>query len=792
MEKNLIIVESPAKTRTIKKFLGKNWEVEATKGHIWNLPEKSLGIEIKKGFRPEYEVIKGKEKVISKLKDEAKKVSKVYLAPDPDREGEAIAWHIAQEIDEVNSSIYRACFNEITKEAVLKGINDAGPLDMNKVNAQQARRILDRLVGYKVSPFLWETIYWGLSAGRVQSVALRILSEREKQIEDFIPEEYWSITALLGTFGKQSFYAKLFKIDGKDFKIGKKTQAQTIVDDIKSKTFVVVEFKKEKKHRNPYPPFITSTLQQDAARRLFFPSRKTMGIAQQLYEGVELGSKGSVGLITYMRTDSVRVSEQAKKGLRDFISKNFGEKYLSEKPREYRSKKGAQEAHEAIRPTYLEYTPDSIKDFLSDEQFRLYQLIWSRFVASQMSQASYDTKTVEIEAEKYLFRASSSKLIFDGFLKVYQEIKEENSEDKEEEKLPDLKEGEILKLLELKPQQHFTKPPPRFTEASLIKELETNGIGRPSTYAQIVTTIKQRKYVTSEKRKLVPTELGITVNKILVENFPQIFNVKFTANMESELDKIEEGKDEWVKVLKDFYLPFETTLKKVEKEKIKIKNRLEEKTDEICEKCGKPMIIKWSKNGRFLACSNYPECKNTKPLVSKEEEKIANNQKCELCGSPMVIKTGKFGRFLACSKYPECKNTKPLVSKEEEKIVNNQKCELCGSPIVIKTGKFGRFLACSKYPECKYSRPLSLGIKCPEKGCDGFLVERKTRRGKVFFGCSNYPRCDFATWDKPIAQICPECGAEFMVLKTSKSKGEFLKCLKCGCEKVEKIDVKNE
>ncbi|KPL02909.1 MAG: DNA topoisomerase I [candidate division Zixibacteria bacterium SM23_73_2] len=746
MAENLIIVESPAKTRTIKKFLGKGWQVEATKGHIKDLPQRKLGVEIDKGFLPQYVVIKGKKRIIMKLKAEAKKASKVFLAPDPDREGEAIAWHVAQEIDGINSSVLRASFNEITKEAVLRGIDSAGPLDMKKVFAQQARRILDRLVGYKVSPFLWKTIYRGLSAGRVQSVALRILSEREKEIEEFISQEYWSITAFLETEKKKSFHARLFKIDGKDFSIENEKEAQGLVNDIQTKEFVVSQLKKEKKQRHPYPPYITSTLQQDSARRIFFSPKKTMTVAQQLYEGVDLGEKGSVGLITYMRTDSVRVSEEAKKNLRNYIGKNFGDRYLSEKPREYRSKKGAQEAHEAVRPTFVEYTPDEIKGYLTNDQFKLYQLIWNRFCASQMSSAWYDFVSAEIGADRYLFKASSKNLIFDGFLKVYKEIKENNSSEEEEEKIPELKEGELLNLLDLQPKQHFTKPPPRFNEASLIKELEANGIGRPSTYAQILSTLKQRKYVASENKKLIPTELGLTVNRILVERFPDIFNVEFTAVMESELDKIEEGEDKWIEVLKNFYTPFEATLKKVEKEKTKIKNGLEEKTDVLCEKCGKPMIVKWGKNGKFLACSGFPECKNTKPLISEEEEKIAESHKCELCGSPMVVKTGKFGRFLACSRYPDCKNTKPL----------------------------------------------SLGIKCPEKDCGGHIVERKSKRGKVFFGCSNYPECNFATWYKPLARVCPGCGVEFMVLKKSKSKGDILKCLKCGYEEKEKTEEKDE
>ena len=743
MDKRLVIVESPAKSKTIKKFLGKGWEVQASLGHIKDLPKQNLGVNIEKDFQPKYVVIPGKSKIISQLKFEAKSASQIYLAPDPDREGEAIAWHITKEIEKVNPHILRASFNEITKDGVKRGIKEAGPIDMNKVNAQQARRILDRLVGYKVSPILWKTVYRGLSAGRVQSVALRIICEREAEIEKFIPEEYWDLTALLETDKKECFSGRLFKIADKDFKIENQDQAQSLIDDIKNKAFQVAEIKKEKRYRNPYPPHITSTLEQDAAQRLYFSSQKTMKVAQELYEGIELGEKESDGLITYMRTDSVRVSNEAKDAAKGFIGKNFGERYLPEKPREYRSKKTAQEAHEAIRPTFVDYTPDEIKKFLSKDQFKLYQLIWKRFLASQMSSAQYDSKAVEIKAEKYLFKASSSTLIFDGFLKVYEEIKEENSEREEEGKIPELEVGERLNLVELKPQQHFTKPPAKFTEASLIKELEANGIGRPSTYAQIVTTIKLRKYVTSEKRKLFPTELGFTVNKILVENFPKIFNVKFTANMESELDKIEEGEDEWTKVLKDFYVPFEITLKKVEQGKKEIKEKLIEKTDELCGKCGKPMVIKWSKNGRFLACSGFPDCKNTKPLFTKEEEQIINNEKCELCGAEMVLKNGKFGRFLACSKYPDCKNT----------------------------------------------RPLSLGIECPEKDCGGFLVEKKSRRGNVFYGCSNYPRCNFATWDKPVAFECPQCQAKIMVEKRSKSKGEYLKCIKCGHEKKAEAEV---
>ncbi|MGB2696861.1 MAG: type I DNA topoisomerase [Candidatus Zixiibacteriota bacterium] len=733
---NLVIVESPTKTKTLKKFLGRGWEVDASKGHVKDLPRRKLGVKVENDFAPEYVIIKGKKKIIQSLKKLAEKASKVYLAPDPDREGEAIAWHISQEIGKVNPEVYRASFNEITKQAVLDGIKDAGRIDMNRVQAQQARRIMDRLVGYKVSPLLWKTIYRGLSAGRVQSVALRIICEREQEIKGFAPQEYWTIKALLETPKKETFSAKLFKVDQKEIEIKSQEEASDLVEDIRGKRFKVTEIRTQRRKKSPYPPYITSTLQQDAARRLYFPSRKTMLVAQQLYEGVELGEKGSVGLITYIRTDSVRVSDTAIDKAKGFIQETYGKDYLPPRSRKFKPPKAAQEAHEAIRPTSLEYAPDKIERYLTKDQFRVYKLIWSRFLASQMSDALYDLTSVDIQAERYLFRASSSVLIFDGFQKIYKEVKE-NGPEEEKDSLPQLQEGDGLDLLELNPEQHFTKPPPRFTEASLIKELESKGIGRPSTYAQIVYTIKERKYVSTERRKIFPTDLGETVNKILVEQFPQIFNVNFTADMEAELDKIAEGECNWVKVLKDFYIPFSATLEKVEKEKSEIRKQLEEKTDVMCDKCGSPMVIKWSRNGKFLACSAYPDCKNTKPLNSKEDEALVQGEKCENCGAPMVLKTGKFGKFLACSRFPECKNT----------------------------------------------RSFSLKIKCPKEGCEGEIVEKKTKKGRVFYGCSKYPQCDFATWYKPVTERCPECGSEFLVLKKTKSKGETLQCLKCKYEK---------
>ncbi|MGB2770227.1 MAG: type I DNA topoisomerase [Candidatus Zixiibacteriota bacterium] len=743
MDSNLVIVESPAKTKALKKFLGEEFEVEASVGHLKDLPQRKLGVEIENDFAPDYEIIKGKKKILDKLKSRSRKAKAVYLAPDPDREGEAIAWHIAQEIEKINPRIFRASFNEITKEAVLEGIKKAGQIDMNRVNAQQARRVLDRLVGYKVSPLLWKTVFKGLSAGRVQSVALRIICERDEQIEGFVPKEYWSITALLETDKKESFSARLEKIDNGDFEIATEKEAEEVRADIADQEFVVAEVKREKKKRNPYPPYITSSLQQDAARRLSFSPKKTMGIAQELYEGVELGDSGSAGLITYMRTDSFRVAEVARKAASELIGKTYGKEYLPLKPRHYKSRKAAQEAHEAIRPTYVDNLPEKIKGYLTKDQYRLYQLIWNRFVASQMSAAIYDSTTVDIEAGKYLFRASASRLLFDGFLRVYQEVKEDNSEEPEENKLPALRERERLDLLELIPKQHFTKPPPRFSEATLIKELEENGIGRPSTYAQIVSTIKQRKYVEAKTRRLFATELGRTVNQILIRSFPDVFEVKFTASMEEELDKIEEGKEKWVKVLKDFYVPFKLNLEKVENDKKSIQKLTQQKTDEVCEKCGSPMIIRWGRNGKFLACSGFPKCKNTKPLPGDENGMLLSDEKCEVCGASMMIKMSRYGKFLSCSKYPEC----------------------------------------------KFTRPFSIGVSCPEEGCDGSLIERRTKRGRIFFGCSSYPKCKFATWDKPVNQPCPECDAKFLVEKSSKAKGEYLKCVKCGHEQVQPLSA---
>ena len=747
MSKDLVIVESPTKSKTLARFLGKGFQIEASKGHIRDLPVKELGVDIENDFAPLYVVIKNKKKIIDRLKSQARKARMVYLAPDPDREGEAIAWHISQELRKENSNIYRASFNEITEKAVLVGMKSAGKIDMNKVKAQQARRILDRLVGYKISPILWKTMYRGLSAGRVQSVALRIICEREEEIENFVPREYWSLTAWLKAKDGKLFPAKLVKIDQDQPTINTQAEVEKVIQDLERERFSVSDVKREARKRHPYAPYITSTLQQDAARRMNFSSYKTMKIAQELYEGVELGKMGSVGLITYMRTDSVRVAHIAQKEARDFITENFGTKYIPSSPPSYKSRKSAQEGHEAVRPTYIEYSPETIARNLTKDQYKLYQLIWNRFVASQMESAEFAVTSIEVKAKNCLFRATSSELIFDGFLKVYAEIREENEKEEEEFELPKVTVEEKLNLEKLEPKQHFTVPPPRYTEASLIKELEADGIGRPSTYAQILFTIRQRSYVELEGKRIFPTDLGRTVSKILVDNFPDIFEVAFTARMEEELDKIEEGQDDWVKVLNDFYVPFQRVLGKVEKKKEDMKNNLQEDTEEICDKCKSKMVIKWGRHGRFLACSNYPQCKNTKPLNHKENEQIASNEKCGICGAPMEVKFGRFGRFLACSKYPECKST----------------------------------------------RPISIGVECPQKGCGGFIVEKRSKRGKVFYGCSNYPKCKFAAWDKPVQKKCPKCGNPILVKKASKSRSGYLKCISCDYkeESLDKVEVEN-
>lgn len=752
MAKNLVIVESPAKTKTLSKFLGKDYDIRATIGHIMDLPKSKLGIDVENDFEPDYAVIKGKEKVISELQKAAKNVDHVFLAPDPDREGEAIAWHVANSLSANGKpKVHRISFNEITKSAVLDAIKKPRKIDMNKVNAQQARRVLDRLVGYIVSPFLWKTVARNLSAGRVQSVALRVICEREEEIKAFKSEEYWQLIATLATTKKETFEARLYKVDeqtvttptdkGKNkIIISSEKEIKKYISEIEKQKFSVTEVNKSQKTRNPYAPFITSTLQQDAAKVYGFSPKQTMGIAQKLYEGMEIGKEGSVGLITYMRTDSTRIAGVALTAVRKFIEGEYGKNYLPPKPNQYGKKKGAQDAHEAIRPTNVDLTPKNVKKYLTAQEFKLYDLIWKRFVASQMSPAKYDVETINIEAGRFVFRATAQRVKFDGFLKIYHETKEpdENSNGENGDKtLPELKGKDKLDLKELTPNQSFTKPPPRYSEAMLVKRLEADGIGRPSTYAMIISTLKDRNYVESPERKLVPTELGVTVNKILIQSLPKIFDVKFTAGMEKELDLVEDGTDDWVKVIGDFYKPFKKTIDSLKKKTTEIKESLTEKTDVKCEKCSAHMIIRWGRNGRFLACSNYPDCKSTKPLP-EEEAQIKTNEKCEKCGSPMVVKTGRFGRFLACSAYPDCKTTKAL----------------------------------------------TIGIKCPKPKCGGQIVEKQTRSRRLFYGCSKYPKCDFASWDKPVDEPCPVCNHPFMVFKVTKAKGEHKRCPECKHEVV--------
>ena len=781
----LVIVESPAKAKTINKILGKDFTVKASVGHVKDLPEKELGVDVEHDFEPHYVVIPGKEKIIKELKKASKEADTVFLAPDPDREGEAIAWHIASEISDkksspLNGKIYRIIFNEITDRAVREAIKNPQKIDVDKVEAQQARRVLDRLVGYGLSPLLWRKVRRGLSAGRVQSVAVKLVVDRERDIEAFTSEEYWSINAEFEGSELPRFWARLHKINqqgdrssaqgqpganGK-FLIPNEEAANAKVADVKDKEFFLGKIERKQRKRMPYPPFITSTLQQEAVRKLRFPAKKTMMVAQQLYEGMELGEEGAVGLITYMRTDSHRTAPEAQEWARSLIEKTYGKDYVPEKPPVYKSKASAQEAHEAIRPTYPDKKPEAVKQFLSKDQYALYSLIWNRFISSQMSPAQLEQTTfiivnreaagvrgdehqeplrASLPASSYEFRTTGTIVRFDGFMALYTEGKDE-IEEENGLTLPALKEGESLKLLNLMPKQHFTQPPPRYTEATLVRALEEKGIGRPSTYAAILSTVQDRKYVHKADGKFSPTELGIVVNDYLVEKFPELIDVSFTAKMEDELDRIEEGKMKWVSVVKDFYKPFNKDLTEAIKATGKVKPQ-DIPTETICEKCGLPMVIRWGRHGRFLACTGFPKCKNTRPLQTEGAEQAATTEK--------------------------------IPQQTEET------CEKCGSPMVIKSGRYGKFLACSKYPECKNTRPLSTGIKCPKDGGD--IVERRSKRGKQFWSCSNYPQCKFASWYKPVPKKCPQCGAGFLFEKRDKIGNITFFCHKkeCGYREVE-------
>jgi DNA topoisomerase-1 len=756
-ETALVVVESPAKAKTIKKYLGSGFTVKASVGHVMDLPKKRMGVDVENGFRPEYEVIQGKSKIIAELKKSAKEVDIVYLAPDPDREGEAIAWHLAQEMRPSNSNIKRILFNEITKRGISEGLSHPSEIDTHKFESQQARRILDRLVGYQISPILWEKVRRGLSAGRVQSVAVRMVVEREREISAFKPVEYWTIECDVEGKSPPPFRVRLNRIDGKKAELADGETTHQIVDAIKKSPLIVESIERKERKKNPLAPFITSRLQQEAARKLRFTAKKTMALAQRLYEGLELGDEGAVGLITYMRTDSTRLSDDAVAEVRKFIGEKYGRDHVPEAPVIYKTKKSAQDAHEAIRPTAMQYDPESVRRLLTlgaggnaeklrdaDDYVRLYQLIWNRFVACQMKPAVYDQTTVDVKAGRYGLRASGQVLKFDGYTAVYTESAEETGETDEDgnRELPQLTEGETLKLHKIDPEQHFTQPPPRFSEASLVKELEDKGIGRPSTYANILSTIQDRGYVEKREARFYPTLLGIKVNDLLVESFPGILDVTFTAQMEDGLDLVEEGQAEWKRLLTDFYSPFKLELEKAAVNMRDLK-REEIPTDHKCQKCGATMVIKWGRNGEFLACSGYPECKNTKEFIRKEDGTI------EIA--------------------PEA--------------TTNEVCETCNAPMVVKRGRVGEFLACSRYPDCKTTKPISLGVACPKPNCGGFLTEKRSKRGKSFYGCSNYSKknCEFVCWDRPVPQRCPQCDAPFLVKKESKRLGARLRCINEGC-----------
>ncbi len=797
MPKALVIVESPAKAKTINKYLGKQYVVKASLGHIKDLPKRDLAVDVERGFEPRYEVIEGKRKLITELKQAARKVESIYLAADPDREGEAICFHLQEELRDGKKDgprIYRVMFNEITKRAIEKAFEKPGQVDSNLVDAQQARRVLDRLVGYKISPLLWDKVRRGLSAGRVQTVALRLVVEREREIRAFVPKEYWTLDADLNAKKPPLLSARLFRIGDEASEIGNQEASDAVLAALDGADYVVKSVATREKKRNPVAPFITSTLQQEASRKLRFSVKRTMMLAQRLYEGVEIGKEGAVGLITYMRTDSTRVSEDAIRDVRDFIQERYGKTFIPESPNVYRSRKEAQDAHEAIRPTSMALTPEVVERYLAEDEMKLYRLIWNRFVACQMMPALYDQTTIDVTATgkngvDYTFRATGSVLKFEGFLKVYQEGKDQTDEEDEELKhrMPVVAAGDSLRLKALRADQHFTEPPARYNEATLVKRLEADGVGRPSTYASILSTIQEREYVKKEGGRFIPTELGMVVTDLLLESFDDIFDVKYTARMEEELDEIGEGKLDWRAAMSEFYDRFDHDLKHAEEHMTDIK-RMERPTDLTCEKCGKPLVIKWGKHGSFIACTGYPECNYTRELtvdlpdIDKADlSEQGDEEYCENCGRPMVLKKGRFGTFYACTGYPDCKTTKPIggAQKKSDQPLD-EKCPQCGNNLVLKSGRFGEFTACSNYPNCKYVKQKTIGVKCPECS-EGEIIERRSRKGKTFYGCNRYPECKFVAWGKPVAEKCPECGSPYMVEKWLKA-GAVWQCPNPECK----------
>jgi DNA topoisomerase-1 len=814
LSKGLVIVESPAKAKTIQKYLGKDFTVDASFGHVKDLPKSSLGVDVEDDFSTEYVVIPGKEKVLAKLVKLALSADTIYLAPDPDREGEAIAAHLADELGDEGKKkkgakkakkengdgdrIRRVTFNEITQRAVKAAFEHPRDIDRNLVDAQQARRVLDRLVGYQVSPLLWDKVRRGLSAGRVQTVALRLIVDREREIKAFEKKEYWTIDANLTGSKPPAFDARFVGKGQEKVEVTNGDDAEKIRLALENADWLVRSVEKKERRRNATPPFTTSKLQQDSSRKLRFSVKRTMMIAQRLYEGVELGEEGLVGLITYMRTDSTRVAPEAIAEVREYITSEYGAQYLPQSPNTYKEKKEAQAAHEAIRPTSAVRHPDQVKQYLQEDEFKVYKLIWQRFIASQMNPAVFDQTTVDIDAksanETFWFRVTGSVMKFDGFLKVYEESKDAKDDEDEElkHKLPALEAGQKLTLKSLNPEQHFTEPPPRYNEASLVKELEERGIGRPSTYATILSTIQERQYAQKIGGKFTPTEIGLVVTDLLVENFKDIFDFQYTAKLEEELDEIEEGKEKWTDALAEFYKKFAKDLKYAEKHMENIK-RMEKPTDEKCERCGAPLVIKWGKHGSFYACSTYdkenPEsCTFTKEnpinlpdLDSADMQETAQEEYCENCGRVMVLKRGRFGQFMACTGYPDCKTTRRLdQGKKVPDIPLDETCPLCKRNLILRHGRYGEFTSCSGYPDCKYVKQNFIGVKCPL--CkEGELVEKRARKGNTFYGCGNYPKCKFTSAAKPVPEKCPDCGHEYLVERIRK-EGTVIACPNKECD----------
>ncbi len=799
MAKALVVVESPAKAKTINKYLGRNFKVMASMGHIKDLPKSKLGVDVDKGFATVYEVIPKRKRVMKELRDAAKAAEEIFVATDPDREGEAIGWDLAEELGGRRKKVQRLMFNEITKKAVLGALEHPMQLDRRMVDAQRARRVLDRIVGYKISPLLWNKVKRGLSAGRVQSVTLKLVCDREAEIERFVSEEYWYVFARLAGAAPPEFEARLVGKGSDTVKIASEAEAHAVLAAVEHARFVVSAVTTKERRKHAAPPFITSKLQQ-AAR---FPVKKTMFLAQQLYEGIDLPGEGAVGLITYMRTDSTRVAEQALAEVRDHIGERYGSEYVPDKAIYYRAKADAQDAHEAIRPTSLQYDPEKVRPYLTPDQYSLYRLIWNRFVASQMPPAVFDDTTVDIAAGEFTFRVKGSVPKFAGWMAAYGQpagadegpepvaVAAEGDEDGVSGVLPPLAEGDVLDLKALRPEQKFTPPPPRYSEATLVKALEENGIGRPSTYAQIISVLQTREYVHKVEGRFKPTLLGrMLVTELLSPSFDDILDVDYTARMEEQLDEIEQGRADYEGTLDSFYQKFRKDLRRAEREMVNLKEGVP--TGETCEKCGAPMLKKVGRFGPFLACSAYPACENTRELEHVENGAEELDETCETCGRPMIVKRGRFGPFLACSGYPDCKTTRKLIATKQgvtaakpDRILE-ERCPRCGANLVIKHGRFGEFTACSRYPECKYVKHKTTGVKCPQCGT-GEIVERKSRRGRVFYGCSTYPDCDFTLWNRPLAERCPECGASYLVEKVTKRYGRQVKCEKCNYVRAEEL-----